>query len=115
MGVVSSRHRRLETHSLVTGERRGHSVGTLRQGELVKGRRLQGRKKFHPAIVLQLLLLPFSLQILSEIIIILPRWHTLRGVGQGDTFTGKENISPSYTTPVGSKPGKMQSKRLFSF
>lgn len=49
MGVVSSRHRRLETHSLVTGERRGHSVGTLRQGELVKGRRLQGRKKVSPS------------------------------------------------------------------
>ena len=46
MGVVSSRHRRLETHSLLTGERRGHSVGTLRQGELVKGRRLQGPKSF---------------------------------------------------------------------
>ena len=69
MGVVSSRHRRLETHSLVTGERRGHSVGTLRQGELVKGRRLQGPKSFTRQI----------------------------------------------KNPVGSKPGKMQSKRLFSF
>ena len=49
MGVVSARHRRLETHSLVTGERRGHSVGTLRQGELVKGRRLQGWKKVSPS------------------------------------------------------------------
>ena len=113
MGVVSSRHRRLETHSLVTGERRGHSVGTLRQGELVKGRRLQGRKKFHPALALQLLLLPFSLQISSEVITILPLWHTLTGVGEGETLTGKENISPSYTTPVGSNPGKMWSTRLF--